>query len=236
MSGFRWKLLVAVGLVVSAMTALGIYLAERNASASAQNDFQHEFQTALASLHHVQEMRYAEIAGRCDALVRNPRIHAALEDDALDLLYFNARDQLHDLVYGQDGRHRRAEGPNALRATFYRFLDAQGAIIPPPAVKDVGELTDARRTATRRARPARPAARSAISSRTAGERRGTINEVITVPIVSSETGEDIAALMVGFEPVDLNAVHARRVRSAAASGSAARCYLPSFEETRAGGT
>jgi signal transduction histidine kinase len=204
--GFRWKLLAALGIVVSAMTLVGITLAERHASANAQNDFQHEFQMALASLHHIQEMRYREIAGRCDALVRNPRIHAALEDDALDLLYLNARDQLHDLVYDQE-EHPAAPGTPALRATFYRFLDLRGAIIPPTAVKNVGELTALEeRQLTVSALPDKQ--QTGYLVRTVGAERGAINEVIIVPIVSSETGENISALMVGFEPVNLNTSHA----------------------------
>ena len=114
-TGFRWKLLLSVSLVVVALTALGVYLAERRASFAAENDFEHEFQEALAARHHVQELRHREIAGRCDALVRNPRIHAALEDDALDLLYFNARDALHDLLYTQEDRPDK-DGPPTLRA------------------------------------------------------------------------------------------------------------------------
>ena len=206
-TGFRWKLLAAVGVVVSALTALGIILAERNASASAQRDFQHEFERALAILHQVQAMRYAEISGRCDALVRNPRIHASLEDDALDLLYFNARDQLHDLVYGED-ENPAAPDPKSLRATFYRFLDVKGAIIPPPAVKQVGDLTTLEEHQL--AVHALPASQQVgYLVRTAGAERGTVNEVITVPIVSSETDEIISALMVGFEPVNLAAAHPR---------------------------
>ena len=202
-SGFRWKLLVAVGLVVSSVTILGIFLVERDASASARNEFQHEFQSALASLHHVQELRYAEIAGRCDALVHNPRIHASLEDDALDLLYDNAHDQLHDLIGGRGGASVPAA--DALHATFYRFLDARGAIIPPSGSGRVGELTP---------RELAPLAVSALPDkqengyffRKARGERGAVNQVIVAPIASSETGEVISALLVSFEPTGLDAV------------------------------
>ncbi len=202
-AGFRWKLLLAMGVVVSALTALGIYAAERNATASAENDFQQEFQAALAALHHVQEIRSSEIARRNDALVRNPRIHAALEDDALDLLYPIVKDQLHDLI---DVGPPRAPttGGDARRATFYRFLDVRGAIIPPPDDAPVGELTP--REEKQLALGALPSGpQMGYLVRSDGGKAGAVNEVLTVPIVSTQTGEEISALLVGFEPVELNA-------------------------------
>ena len=54
---FRIKLLVAMMLVVSALTSLGIYLAQRSAEVDAQTDLQHEFNAELASLHRLQELR-----------------------------------------------------------------------------------------------------------------------------------------------------------------------------------
>lgn len=198
-TGFRWKLLAAVALVVAAVTGLGIYVAERNASRAAEADFEREFQVALVSLHHVQELRYAEIAGRCDALVHNARIHAALEDDALDLLYFNARDQLRGLVRREPDL-AGGGGRGELRANFYRFLDARGAMIAPPNEAAVGALTTLeKRQLAVSALPDRE--QIGYLARTAGTRRGTVDEVVLVPIVSSETGGIISALMVGFEPV-----------------------------------
>ena len=229
-TGFRWKLLLSVGLVVSALTALGVSLAERRAVVAAEDDFEHEFQGALAAVHHTQELRHQEIAGRCDALVRNPRIHAALEDDAMDLLYFNARDALHDLVYTQD-EHPETDGPPNLRACFYRFLDTHGAIIPPPAVKKVGELTalEERQLAV----PTLPDRQEiAYLIRTAGPWRGAIIETITVPIASTETGEIISALMVGFEPVAVGAAPAGPpIRRGVWTGAA--LHLPGLGEESA---
>ena len=54
MASFRTKLLAAMMLVVSALTALGFYLAERNVAAAAERDLQQNFQAELSSLHKVQ--------------------------------------------------------------------------------------------------------------------------------------------------------------------------------------
>src|SRR5947199_6212806 len=135
---FRTKLVAAMMLVVSAVTAFGLYLAQRNVTAAAQRDLQQNFQAELSSLDKVQELRNAALAERCRALALRPRIHAALEDNALDLLYPSAKDELRDLMESEEPSAEQATP--SLRAKFYRFLDGTGAVLSPPNPKDVGKL------------------------------------------------------------------------------------------------
>src|ERR1700730_17658725 len=128
--GFRTKLSAAMMLVVSAMTALGLYLAQRNVTANANRALEQDFQTELSSLDKLQELRHAALAERCRALAAKPRIHAALEDNALDLLYPSATDELRDLMEGEEPPSGQAA--STLHGRFYRFLDSAGAILPPP--------------------------------------------------------------------------------------------------------
>ena len=134
---FRTKLLVAMMLVVSVLTSLGIYVAQRRAAADAQTDLQRDFELELASLHRLQDLRNAAVDDRSTALARNARIHAALEDNALDLLYPSAQEELRDLMERPDSGNE--EAADALHARFYRFLDSHGAVIVPPTA-DAGEL------------------------------------------------------------------------------------------------
>src|SRR5437667_9416111 len=129
-TSFRTKLLVAIMLVVSAIMVLGLYLAQRNVTATAQRDLQQSFQAELSSLDKVQELRNAALAERCRALASRPRIHAGLEDNALDLLYPSGKDELRDLMEGDEGSAKQST-PSP-RAKFYRFLYASGAV-PAPA-------------------------------------------------------------------------------------------------------
>src|SRR5438477_10619412 len=123
---FRTKLLAAIMLVVSAIMAFGLYLAQRNVTAAAQRDLQQNFQAELSSLDKVQELRNATLAERCRALALRPRIHAALEDNALDLLYPSAKGELRDLMEGDDGSPARVTP--SVAAEFYRLLDGAGAL------------------------------------------------------------------------------------------------------------
>src|SRR5213596_1106923 len=125
-------------LGVSAIMAFGLDLAQRTVTAEAQRDLQQHFQAELSSLDTVQELRNAALAERCRALALRPRIHAALEDNALDLLYPSAIDELRDLMEGDEASSEQVTP--SLHAKFYRFLDGAGAVLSPPNPKDVGPL------------------------------------------------------------------------------------------------
>jgi len=195
-AGFRRRLLVAMMLVISGCTALALYFAQRNLEANVEHDLQRQFQAELTALHNIQETRQAAMLERCRALVRRPRIHAALEDNALDLLYPSAEDELHDVMGGVD----EPPAEPALHARFYRFLDRAGRVISPPDPEKTGRLSPeeeeqlALNGVPDRQQlgylPGRP-----------GDAVAELSEVVTMPIVSSENGEVIAALVLGFKPV-----------------------------------
>src|SRR5438309_3745643 len=199
-ASFRTKLLAAMMLVVSAITASGFYLAQRNVTAAAKRDLQQNFQAELSSLDKVQKFRHAAIAERCSTLASRPRIHAALEDNALDLLYPSAKDELRDLMEGEESSPE--EAAPSLHAKFYRFLDASGAVLSPPNPKDVGELS--------------PQAEAQLGLKQLAETQQIgyaqeevdvedeiVDEIVAVPIFSTETGNVISALVVGFTPFEL---------------------------------
>ena len=200
-AGFRTRLLIAMMLVVSAITALALFFAERNLAAGVERDLQREFQGELAALQGVQEIRHAALVERCRALVRKPRIHAALEDNALDLLYPSAEDELRD-VMEREPESAPEPAAHALHARFYRFLDRKGAVISPPNAQAVGALDPSEEAQL--ALPGVPDKQQlgylVLHAAGAGE---AIAEIITMPIISSETGEVIAALALGFKPVDV---------------------------------
>ena len=75
---FRTRLLIAMMLVVSVLTLLGIFLAQRRAADDARADLQRDFELELASLHRLQDLRNAAVADRSNSLAQNARIHAAL--------------------------------------------------------------------------------------------------------------------------------------------------------------
>jgi signal transduction histidine kinase len=188
-------------LVVAGLTGTGLYFAERNAAADVQRDLQRDFQGDLAALHSVEEMRYAALAERCRVLVAKPRIHAALEDNALDLLYPSAKDELRDIM--QDPANPQPEEISGVpRARFYRFLDRTGAVLPPPNPADVGVLLEDEQVHLA-VKPLPQKPQIGYLMRRAGTSEETVDEIIALPITSTETTELIAALVIGFKPLEL---------------------------------
>ncbi len=196
MAGFRTKLLVAIMLLVTLLTLLALYLAQRTLAGNFEGELQREFQGELAAIDRTQELRRVALEERCHGLVRRPRIRAAFEDDALDLLYPNAADELRDLV-ARPGAPGPARG---LSAQFYRFLDRKGAVMVPPVTeRSVGFLAP-----DEEARLALPGLKAEpqhgyLVRRVAGG-VPTVAEIIAMPIHSLETGELLAALVLGFDP------------------------------------
>src|SRR5207253_11035777 len=135
---FRTRLFTAMMVIVATLTGLGFYLAQRKVTADAERNLQENFQAELSSLHKLEELRHAALADRCNALAAKSRIHAAIEDDAIDLLYPSAKDELRDLMEGEEPPPEQAA--RSLHARFYRFLDEDGAVIKPPNPSEVGEL------------------------------------------------------------------------------------------------
>lgn len=192
--GYRTKLMVAMMVVVSVATALGLLYAQHNLAESVRRDFERAFRAEVAAVHAAQEVRDAAVGERCRALATKSRLRAALEDNALDLLYPSAHDELAGVVAGTNEPGGMAA---AFRAEFYRFLQANGEVIPPPDQSAVGTLS--------------PAAERQLGGATVPTRpqRGYIaaddklSEILAIPIPSSETGETIAVLVLGFRPLAL---------------------------------
>jgi signal transduction histidine kinase len=201
-ASFRGKLLAAMMLTVAALTGLGLYLAQRKVTSDAEQDLQHNFQAELVTLQKLEELRHMALAERCITLAAKPRIHAALEDNALDLLYPSAKDELRDLMDASTPAPMQAA--RSLHAKFYRFLDRSGTVLPPPNPEEVGELD--------------PGAEGQLALKklpttqhigyiweNAGTPAAMVDEIIAAPIFSTDTGEVIAALVIGFTPPELEA-------------------------------
>lgn len=191
---FRTKLLLAMMLVISVLTSLGIGVAQRRTDKEFQAELQHDFELEIASLHQLQDLRGSVLADRSRSLAQNARIHAALEDNALDLLYPSAREELRDLM-------ERPGATDALHARFYRFLDSRGAVLVPPDDSGAGALRPDEQAQLSAGSLQRTMQTGYLARRDpAGQT--VMDEMIALPIHSTETGEVIAALVLGFNPVE----------------------------------
>ncbi|BET67876.1 hypothetical protein ASA1KI_27940 [Opitutales bacterium ASA1] len=217
---FHKRLLVAFTLLVVAITGASLQFAQRTITRDAERGMEREFTAALEAHARLRESRALDLAERCRVLVRKARIHAALEDGALDLLYPSARDELRDvLAAGTSG---------GFGAHFYRFLDRDGRIIAPEVDdEDAGPLApEIERSLSADRLP--ETQQTGIVPRSTGE--DAWSEIVVTPIVSYDTGETIAALMLGF-PLLSDTDSGQAV--ATGVWTAGRLHLPGFEADRA---
>ena len=222
-ASFRRKLIAVLMLVVSALTGLGLYLAQRTTAASSSRELQQSFQAEVASLLKVQELRHSALVERCAGLADKPRIHAALEDNALDLLYPSAKEELRSLL---EGEGNAKAGEFEIKARFCRFLDGKGSVLRPPHPEDFGLL--APETEASLNLKTLPAKSQVGYLPDASAPTNELDEVTAVPIFSSENGAVISALVVGFaSPGGLPERPAGMMNGIWARG---RLYFPSLPE------
>ena len=178
-----------MGVIVALLCLAGIGLARRQLQESQAAEASRAFAAEFAAARSLRELRIGVLADRASALAALPRIHAALEDDALDLLYLAADDELRDLLPpAATGEHAR----------FYRFLDASGRLIPPIPPAAPGEANPAELAALAPARLERgPAHGVVLATAPDGATRAT--ELLAQPIHSHENGRRIGILVLGFQ-------------------------------------
>jgi hypothetical protein len=225
-ASFRSKLTIAIMLVIVVLTGLGLYLAQRHVAEEARRDFQQDFQAQLQSLHELQNLRNRAVTDRCRVLVEKPRIHAALEDNAMDLLYPSAKDELRDLMAPAESATE--ESAYLLHARFYRFLDDHGAVLQPENPADVGELSPAAEAALGLKELPQTQHIGYLSHSTGSG--DEIDEIVAAPIFSTETGQVISALVIGFKPFELPPTksHSGLISGIWVSGSLEMSALPPY--------
>src|SRR5437867_12148238 len=91
------------------------------------------------------------------------------------------------------------QGAQSLHATFYRFLDFTGAVLKPPNPKEVGQL-DANAEVQLSLTKLPDTQQIGYVQENVGADGDAVAEVLAVPIVSTDTGDVISALVVGFKP------------------------------------
>src|SRR5204862_7020364 len=111
-------------------------------------------------------------------LVRKTRIRGALEE-ALDLLYPNANEELRDVMTPLDSLPEN--GARGLHARFYRFLDRNGSVIRPANSRAVGLLSAEEEA--KLALPKLPETSQLGYLENAGPTGPMLSEIIATPIV-----------------------------------------------------
>jgi signal transduction histidine kinase len=112
-------------LVVLAVTAATVYLAEKNQRSNHQQLLDAQFQNRVQSFLKIQAAQSEAIAEKCFALAHSVRLRAALEERDADDLYQNALTELEEML------DRTGTSTDVTRASFFRFFDGEGIVLSP---------------------------------------------------------------------------------------------------------
>jgi signal transduction histidine kinase len=121
-------LLLAMMLVVLAVTTATVYLVEKNRRTNQQQVLDAQFQNRVQSFLKIQETQSEIITEKCLAISHAVRLRAALEERDIDDLYRNALTEFEGIL---DRSGTSESAPEITRASFFRFLDASGLVLPP---------------------------------------------------------------------------------------------------------
>src|SRR6195256_1223327 len=195
---FRAKLLLAMMLVVLAVTTATVYLAEKNRRTNQQQVLDAQFQSRVQSFLKIQEAQSDIITEKCLAISHAVRLRAALEERDIDDLYQNALTELEGML---DHPGTSTENATDLtRASFFRFLDADGLVLPPerhPAgLTDLPSLDESLSSLGKTLRPEDDQAVGFIAL-ARGNRPTALRKVVLTPI-RDPAGRSLGALVVGF--------------------------------------
>jgi PAS domain S-box-containing protein len=196
---FRVKLTLLLMLVVFTCTSLALYFTQRSEQAAEKRGLQDQFESRRGFLLGAQQARETGLSQRCRSMASIVRIQAALEEGDVDDLYANATIDLRDIL--QNANSPTGKGtPTNPRATFLRFITADGKVLDPPGSSAQPESWEEKIAA----------ATVGVVSQETGyvvvdgpEGKSVVNEVVATPILD-ENGEKMAMLVLGFPAIDLS--------------------------------
>lgn len=228
---FRAKLLLAMMLVVLAVTTATVYLVEKNRRANQQQVLDAQFQSRVQSFLKIQEAQSEIITEKCLVISHAVRLRAALEERDIDDLYQNALTELEGILE-RSGASENA--PEVNRASFFRFLDASGLVLPPerhPAgLIDQPSLDESLSSLGKMRREEDDQAVGFIAL-ARGNRPTALRKVVLTQI-RAPNGRSLGALVVGF-PIthfeDTEGDRARAIKSGIWLNQ--RLYIDSLEAT-----
>lgn len=229
---FRWRLQLTIMAVVSVVTVVVLWFAQRRMEQTAEQGLTREFQHTFEALRNVQEMRRAALMERCRGLV--DRLRASSERDFRQRIYAHGVEVLRGVIERDESGETKSE--QQFHVEFVRFLEPDGRVIEPPAGAPVGMLTpgEEAQLALRRFSGVEPQFGYLLRERV--DLDGPVYDVIALPVVNARDGRVVAVLALGFEPAK-HVIAAKAPREETISGvwTQGRMFLlglpPSEEQT-----
>jgi class 3 adenylate cyclase len=232
---FRFKLLLAMVLVVVGVSAVTLLVTQRRVQANYERMFRDQFERQIAFFIALQEARLGAVKEQCLRFCGSVRLIAAMNEPEVDApdLYQIAENELRDVLGELSGERvlsTTRDSPR-LRATFFRFIDAQGELLLPPRAprpvgtpgrhrveqqlalirqaltssetQQVGYLSLLREPDTTDSSRARHLDAGQLAEKMTENDQLTLQEIIVTKVIDPATERTLGALAVGFPMPDL---------------------------------
>ncbi|MHB8522874.1 MAG: adenylate/guanylate cyclase domain-containing protein [Limisphaerales bacterium] len=212
---FRFKLLLAMMIVVVGVTGTTLYVTQQRVQATYQRLSEEQFQREIQFHTALQAARLYDVQRRSRNFAHSVRLRDLMRrlnsdveghDDAdvvlaTEKLYQTAEDELQL----RETLGTTPAGAPAQRAAFFRLLDAQGQVLAPPSGVDAGLIHPADRKRFQQQLGSIGKALTGDTEEQVGylaprtiEGRARLLEVIVTRIIDSRTGESVGTLALGF--------------------------------------
>lgn len=132
---FRFKLLLAMMVVVVGATGTTLYVTQKRMQVAYQKMFAERFTGQIEVFSSMQEARLAAIKAKCLELGESKRIRAAMEAGDLRVLYSTTQNELDMRVGPAQGQRQRRQ---MQLLSFVRYIDAEGKELFGPALAGSG--------------------------------------------------------------------------------------------------
>ncbi|MFZ1218887.1 MAG: ATP-binding protein, partial [Chthoniobacterales bacterium] len=172
-----------------------------------------QFQSRVQAFLKIQETQSEIITEKCLAISHAVRLRAALEERDIDDLYQNALTELEGILDRSGSSSENV--PDVARASFFRFLDADGLVLPPerhPAgLIDQPSLDESLSTLGKMLRPEDDQAVGFIAL-ARGNRPTALRKVVLTQM-RAPNGRSLGALVVGFPITHFEDTESDRARA-----------------------
>ncbi len=201
---FRIKLLLTMMLVVAGVTVAMLSATEQKVQATYEKLYQDQFETEVNFFAKQQEARLGSIKDGCEQLARSPDLRQALRGGDVAEIYRVATNELN--VPTPRGRQMLGRG-----TTFFRILDADGAILRSPEQRVGPALQAARRRIERELATVLKSLDNVDAplvgflARDAGNgRKDVLDEVIVAKVADPDTQKTLGAVALGQPYLDIS--------------------------------
>lgn len=131
---FKFKLMAAVALTVAAVTAASLFKTQQSAEKTYTTFLTEQFERQIALSLAKQEIRLASARTAVADATTNVRLIAALDAGDIDRFYSDVWFELDNVIERYQPLDFRMPKP------FFRYIDWNGTLQPPPGTKGFGKL------------------------------------------------------------------------------------------------